>query len=78
MSPGHDSYIGTNIPIGSGGSSGSLFGERHLNPFLILTFTLCCNFTSDFLAKTYSEGEQLVPITRKAFATWVTAHKKHS
>lgn len=77
-SPGHFSHTGTSIPIGSAGCSGSLFEARHLNAFVTLTFTLSYNFTSDFLTKISHKGEQLVPITRKAFATWVTAHKKHS
>lgn len=72
VSPGSFSYTGTSIPIGS------LFWARHLNAFVTLTFTLCYNFTSDFLTKISHRGAQLVPITRKAFATWVTAHKKHS
>lgn len=78
VSPGRFSYVGTSICIGSAGCSGSLSGARHLNAFVTLTFTLCSNFTSDFLTKNSHKGEQLVPITRKAFATWVTAHKKHS
>lgn len=71
-SPGGFSHAGTSSPVGS------LSGERHLNAFVTLTFTLCYNFTSDFLTMISHRGEQLVPITRKAFATWVTAHKKHS
>jgi len=69
VSPDPGFYLGTNIPFGSGGSSGSLFGARHLNAFVILTFTLYCNFTSDFLTKNSSKNEQLVSITRKTFAT---------
>lgn len=42
------------------------------------TFTLHCNFIPHFLAKSSSNGEWLVPLTMKAFATWVTAYKKHS
>lgn len=55
-----------------------IWGKAPQMFFVTLTFTLCYNFTSDFWTTISHRGEQLVPITRKAFTTWVTAHKKHS
>lgn len=50
---------------------------RNPSASVCLTFCLHCNFIADFFAKSTNKGEQLVPITRKAFVTWVTALKKH-